>query len=107
MRHLFPLTFVHHAGRVCRQRSGGPVLPGLVNAPPPPIAGEDSLPLGVVWSWQMTRMSDGAVIVPDGRERYTVEFRPGGTVSVRADCNRGQREPTCAAEARSASDRSP
>ena len=53
------------------------------------MAAEDSLPLGVVWSWQMTRMSNGAVIVPDGRERYTVEFRPGGTVSVRADCNRG------------------
>ena len=53
------------------------------------MAAEDSLPLGVVWSWQMTQMSDGAVIVPDGRERYTLEFRPGGTVSVRADCNRG------------------
>ena len=37
----------------------------------------------------MTQMSDGAVIVPEGRDRYTLEFRPGGTVNVRADCNRG------------------
>ena len=34
-------------------------------------------------------MSDGKGVVPEGRERYTVEFRAGGTVSVRADCNRG------------------
>jgi heat shock protein HslJ len=28
-------------------------------------------------------------VVPEGRERYTVEFRSSGTVNVRADCNRG------------------
>ncbi len=65
------------------------MLPGLVNAPPPPIGAEDSLPIGVVWSWLGTQMKDGAGVVPEGRERYTLEFRPGGTVSVRADCNRG------------------
>jgi len=89
MRRLIPLTLCFTLAACAATGSGGPVLPGLVNAPPPPMAAEDSLPLGVVWSWQMTQMSDGAVIVPDGRERYTLEFRPGGTVSVRADCNRG------------------
>jgi len=68
--------------------SGGPVLPGLVNAPPPPLGAEDTLPIGVVWTWLSTQTRDGG-IVPDGRERYTLEFRPGGTVNVRADCNRG------------------
>jgi heat shock protein HslJ len=89
MRRLIPLTLCFTLAACAATGSGGPVLPGLVNAPPPPMAAEDSLPLGVVWSWQMTQMSDGAVIVPDGRDRYTLEFRPGGTVSVRADCNRG------------------
>jgi hypothetical protein len=31
-----------------------------------------------VWSWQGTQMSDGARIVPDAPERYTLEFQPGG-----------------------------
>ena len=50
---------------------------------------EDSLPIGVVWSWQSTQMSNGALVIPEGRDRYTLEFQPGGTVRVRADCNRG------------------
>ena len=69
--------------------SGGPVLPGLVNAPPPPLGAEDSLPIGVVWTWLGTQTGEGGGVVPEGRERYTLEFRPGGTVNVRADCNRG------------------
>ncbi|MET0683066.1 MAG: META domain-containing protein [Casimicrobiaceae bacterium] len=89
MRLMFPLTFSLALAACAATGAGGPVLPGLVNAPPPPIAAEDSLPIGVVWSWQMTQMSDGALVVPEGRDRYTLEFRPGGTVSVRADCNRG------------------
>ena len=68
--------------------SGGPVLPGLVNAPPPPLGAGDTLPIGVVWTWLSMQTRDGG-IVPDGRERYTLEFRPSGTVNVRADCNRG------------------
>ena len=69
--------------------TGGPLLPGLVSAPPPAMAAEDTLPMGVVWSWQSTQMSDGALVLPEGRDRYTLEFQPGGTVRVRADCNRG------------------
>jgi heat shock protein HslJ len=45
--------------------------------------------MGVVWSWQSTQMRGGAVVVPESRDRYTLEFQPDGTVRVRADCNRG------------------
>ena len=72
--------------------SGGPVLPGLVNAPPPPMAAEDTLPLGVVWSWQSTQMSDGARHRARGPERYTLEFRPGGTVQRARRLQSRQRE---------------
>jgi para-nitrobenzyl esterase len=69
---------------------GGPVLPGRVDAPPPPMAPEAEVRLtGAVWAWQSTQMSDGARFVPDAAERYTLEFQPGSRVSVRADCNRG------------------
>ncbi len=69
---------------------GPPVLPGRVNAPPPPLAESgDGLITGTAWAWQGTQAKDGARIVPDGPERYTLEFLPGGQVNVRADCNRG------------------
>jgi heat shock protein HslJ len=89
MRRLFVLTFPMVLAACSATGAGGPLLPGLVNAPPPPLAAEDSLPLGVVWSWLGTQSGDGGGVVPEGRERYTLEFRAGGTVSVRADCNRG------------------
>ena len=88
MRSLLVLTLPIVLAACTATSSGGPVLPGLVNAPPPPLGAEDTLPLGVVWTWHSTQTRDGG-IVPDGRERYTLEFRPGGTVNVRADCNRG------------------
>ena len=83
MRRLFTLILPAALAACAATGAGGPVLPGLVNAPPPPMAAEDTLPIGVVWSWQATRMTDGVVIVPEGHERYTLEFRPGGTVNVR------------------------
>ena len=89
MRQALVLTLPFIVAACTATGAGGPVLPGLVNAPPPPLAAEDSLPIGVVWTWLSTQTSDGRGIVPDGRERYTLEFRPGGTVNVRADCNRG------------------
>jgi heat shock protein HslJ len=89
MRQVFVLTLPIVVAACAATGAGGPVLPGLVNAPPPPLAAEDSLPIGVVWTWLSTQTGDGGGIVPEGRERYTVEFRPGGTVNVRADCNRG------------------
>jgi heat shock protein HslJ len=74
----------------CADQPTTPKLPGAINAPPPPIdVGGDSLLTGTVWAWQGTTMSDGAKIVPDAPERYTLEFQPGGQATVRADCNRG------------------
>ena len=69
---------------------GAPLMPGSVNAPPPPLlpAG-DSLLAGTTWSWRETVMSDEKRLKPDAPERYTLLFQPGGAVAVRADCNRG------------------
>jgi len=90
MRRLFLLTFPFALAACAATGAGGPALPGYVNAPPPPLAAsDDTLPMGVVWLWQGPQMSDGARFVPDAPERYTFEFLPGGKVSVRADCNRG------------------
>jgi heat shock protein HslJ len=70
--------------------TGAPVLRGYVNAPPPPMAAVgDSLLTNTVWAWQGTQMKDGTRIAPDAPDRYTLNFQPGGQVSVRADCNRG------------------
>jgi heat shock protein HslJ len=89
MRQVLVLTLPFVLAACAATGSGGPVLPGLVNAPPPPLGAEDSLPIGVVWTWLGTQTGHGRGVVPEGRERYTLEFRPGGTVNVRADCNRG------------------
>ena len=70
--------------------TGSPVLPGSVDAPPPPLAPVADVALtGTVWTWQTSTHEDGAIVAPEAPERYTVEFLPGGRVSVRADCNRG------------------
>jgi heat shock protein HslJ len=69
---------------------GAPLMPGSVNAPPPPMAASgDTLLTNTVWSWRETVMSDDKRIRPDAPERYTLTFQPGGMVAVRADCNRG------------------
>ena len=77
----------------CAGSDNPPTLPGSVNAPPPPMApaadSGDALLTAGTWLWQGTQMSNDAKIVPDAPERYTLEFQPGGRVSVRADCNRG------------------
>jgi para-nitrobenzyl esterase len=66
------------------------VLPGAVNAPPPPIAAAgDSLLTGTIWRWTETVMNNDTRIKPDAPDRYTLEFQPGGMVNVRADCTRG------------------
>src|SRR3954447_702539 len=68
-----------------------PVLPGYVDAPPPAMAiSDDSLLIYTVWTWQDTQLANGTRVVPNASDRYTVEFQPGGTVNVRADCNRGK-----------------
>ena len=42
-------------------------------------------------SWQLVRFeaADGTILTPDDRAKYTVEFKSGGAVEVRIDCNRG------------------
>ena len=69
---------------------GAPMMPGSVNAPPPPMAvAGDALLTETLWSWKETVMSGNKRITPDASDRYTLLFQPGGMVSVRADCNRG------------------
>jgi heat shock protein HslJ len=70
--------------------TGQPLLPGAINAPPPPMmpAG-DSVLTNTIWTWRGSDMRDGARIAPDAPERYALVFDAGGTVQVRADCNRG------------------
>lgn len=71
-------------------QSGGPVLPGRVDAPPPPLVeAADASLVGTLWSWQRTLMSDDTRIVADAPGKYTLRFDAGGRVEVRADCNRG------------------
>ena len=43
-------------------------------------------------SWQLVRFKGGddRILTPIDRSRYTLEFRAGGQLSVRIDCNRGR-----------------
>jgi para-nitrobenzyl esterase len=43
-------------------------------------------------SWQLVKFqgSDGEVLTPDDKAKYTIAFGGDGTVSVRIDCNRGR-----------------
>ena len=69
---------------------GAPLMPGSVNAPPPPMtAAGDALLTDTLWSWKETVMSGDKRTVPDAPDRYTLLFQPGGMVAVRADCNGG------------------
>src|SRR5262245_19933100 len=71
--------------------SAPPLLPGRVNAPPPTLtSADDSLLTYALWVWQDSQLAGGTRMVPDAVGRYTLEFQPGGTVDVRADCNRGR-----------------
>jgi heat shock protein HslJ len=44
---------------------------------------------GVVWKWHQTRYNNDTQSIPDDPSRYTIAFNPDGTLSIRADCNRG------------------
>lgn len=43
-------------------------------------------------SWQLMRFqsSDGTVLTPDDRAKYTIAFADDSSLSVRFDCNRGR-----------------
>jgi heat shock protein HslJ len=77
----------------------GPVLvAGSVNtvttaepapaAPPAPVRSQPGI-AGRPWQLVRIRMMDGAVLVPDAPDRYTLELGADGRASVQADCNRG------------------
>jgi heat shock protein HslJ len=89
-RHLLAAALAFAFAACAATDPGTPVLPGYVNAPPPPLAAPgDALLTNTVWTWQGTQFPNGARIAPDAPERYTLVFQPGGMVNVRADCNRG------------------
>ena len=43
-------------------------------------------------SWRLVRFQGGddATLVPEDRDRYTLDFQPGGGLAARIDCNRGR-----------------
>ena len=91
LRSFLSLAALAIAAAACTSTDpGAPLMPGSVNAPPPPmVASGDALLTNTVWSWKETLMSDDRRIKPDAPERYTLLFQPGGMIAVRADCNRG------------------
>jgi len=62
--------------------------------PPPPAAAAPAEAAGELegTSWRLVRIQsmDDREFVPDDGNRYTLSFESGGTVAVRADCNRGR-----------------
>ena len=44
--------------------------------------------VGVVWKWERSLASNDDILIVDDPERYTLEFMPDGSFSIRADCNR-------------------
>jgi heat shock protein HslJ len=89
LRNPLLVALVLLQGACAMTGAGPPPLAGYVNAPPPAIAGDDSLLTYTVWVWQDTQLANGTRVVPDVVGRYAIEFQPGGVVNVRADCNRG------------------
>ena len=64
---------------------------------PNPSAGLQDMPANAVpslggTSWRLVKFEggDGAVLAPDNREAYTINFGADGSVSTRIDCNRGR-----------------
>ena len=90
LRHLAPAALAFAVAACQATDPGNLLLPGRVDAPPPPMApAGDALLTNTVWTWQGTQFANGARIAPATPERYAIEFQPGGMVKVRADCNRG------------------
>jgi len=55
-------------------------------------AGVGMSPPQLASSWQLVRIQDGsgAVLVPDVKAKYTLDFYSLGRMHVRADCNHGR-----------------
>jgi heat shock protein HslJ len=63
----------------------GPVPVQIPRPLTPPVAPAD-LTQGT-WQWVRTEYGDGSVVEAGNPIRYTIAFRPDGTLSIRADCN--------------------
>jgi heat shock protein HslJ len=63
-----------------------PTAPILPTPAPMPTAGVVS-PVGPLWSWQGSLLSGGAQVTVPDPSRYTLQLRPDGSVTVKADCN--------------------
>jgi heat shock protein HslJ len=102
MRRFYSLALVLVAAACGTTEQGTPILPGSVNAPPPPLAPAPPLSAdefvgspppatsvtGVTWAWQKSTRN-GATVAPEHPDRYTLEFFPSNRMVLRADCNRG------------------
>jgi heat shock protein HslJ len=62
----------------------------LLERPGAAPASETTAPSGPDgrWQWVRSEYGDDTVVDVLDPSRYTIEFRPDGTVSIRADCNR-------------------
>jgi heat shock protein HslJ len=58
-------------------------------APPATPAPAGSNLLGKTWLWQKTEYNNGKDIPVPTPANYTLQFLPGGQVSIKADCNTG------------------
>jgi len=59
--------------------------PAIPTAPPAPTTVQS--PIGPIWRWQGTTLSNGTSITVADPSRYTLQLRPDGSVAVKADCN--------------------
>jgi para-nitrobenzyl esterase len=69
---------------------------GASSRPPaaPPSSGQDPPATAAALRgtrWQLVRFqgSDGTVLTPDDKAKYTIDFEDGGRLAARIDCNRG------------------
>lgn len=62
------------------------ILVGCSSSPPVRLAGIGNT------SWQFVKFQggNGAVLTPDDKAKYTLDFKNDGNVSVRFDCNKGR-----------------
>jgi len=45
---------------------------------------------GVIWEWRDFRGGDDSVVAPPNPKAYAIEFLPGNTLAIKADCNRAK-----------------
>lgn len=81
------------AGRERRARLlGALLLLSALGCAGPGAAGDDApaSPIGTVWQLDRIQMMDDTELRPEDPARYTLALGADGSVTVRADCNRGR-----------------